>query len=235
MKPEIQKALNGCRKAFAEVPNAIDAWCCHHEGLAEMIQSPAEARIQYILANKPEKEHVTRFNNFRPVRDEAKFSVALEAYDKACASACEAYSNAHALALKAYNKACASAREAHKKARAPALEAYNKACASAWEAYDKAWASAWKGSDLENLYRREVPLGTWNGRSIFSMSMIPKALQTRRGRQLVRWIAFNDNVGDNDGIEALASYLTVQMLAQTYSVPAKEIAAEILRIRQEMP
>lgn len=54
---------------------------------------------------------------------------------------------------------------------------------------------------------------------------------TRRAGQLVEWIAYNDNNGDDEGPEAIAGYISVTMLAHVYNVPARKIADEVFAIR----
>lgn len=61
---------------------------------------------------------------------------------------------------------------------------------------------------------------------------IPHNLDTRRGRDLIGWIAVNDNAGSDDTAEDIAGYLTTTMLAHVYDVPNIEIARAILAIRE---
>ena len=66
MTPEINQALAECRAAFAANPDSKSAWCCHHSILWELLTEPYEKRISYILSDKPESDHLVRFQNFRP-------------------------------------------------------------------------------------------------------------------------------------------------------------------------
>jgi len=61
---------------------------------------------------------------------------------------------------------------------------------------------------------------------------MPHALQTRRGRQLVHWIADNDNDAEMHR-DTVASQMTVKMLAHVYGIESTMIANEIIRIRAE--
>ena len=59
--------------------------------------------------------------------------------------------------------------------------------------------------------------------------MIPTALQTRRGKQFITWIAMNDD--DSIDAEVVACYMTVAMLAHVYNVKRIDLAREIVNIR----
>ena len=112
--PEIIESLKLCREAWADHPDATHAWCCHHEELYEKLTEPPEVRIQYILDYKATSGLVLRFNNFRPVTDQAKLDSLYADY----------------------------------RAKLDPLYADYLA-------------------NLQALYRADVPLGTWNGSSIF--------------------------------------------------------------------
>ncbi len=60
---------------------------------------------------------------------------------------------------------------------------------------------------------------------------IPAALDTRRGRELIVWIALNDNSGNGDSLLEVAGYVSVVMLAHVYDVPAIKIAEAVMKIR----
>ena len=145
-------------------------WHIHHEILLEETTDIQE-RIDYIRANKPEKEIPLRLKLMTPVLHPEKlpssFRKAWEAYCKAR----EAYDKT----WEVYNKA---------------LEVY----INTWEAYDKARETCyntWKVSDkkrkdynkadevyhkalevyspqIEKLHREEHPDCPWNGKTIFS-------------------------------------------------------------------
>jgi hypothetical protein len=165
IQKQIKAAERRCRAAFAKQPEATFSWCCHHERLFEQLTEPAENRIRFILGNKTESEQVTRLNNFRPVRFFDKFKPARDAYDTACKPARDAYDTACKPASDAYYAACKPARDAYDTACKSASDAYDAACKSARDAYDAACKSA--SRRLMKLYNQDVPLGTWNGKSIF--------------------------------------------------------------------
>ena len=144
MKSEIEKAADRCRAAFAEYPNATHAWCCHHEVFYEQLTEPAENRIQFILKNKNESEQVARLNNFRPVRDWAGKLAPLDAD---------------------YEAKCASLYADYEAKRAPLYADYEAKCATLDADYKAKCATLMK--PIKKLYKQEVPLGTWNGKSIF--------------------------------------------------------------------
>ena len=152
-------------------------WHIHHEILLEETTDIQE-RIDYIRANKPEKEIPLRLKLMTPVLHPEKlpssFRKAWEAYDKAR----EAYDKAG----KAYDKAGEAykkAKEAYIKAREAYIKA-RKAYDKAWEVYIKAWEAynkAWKAYDkarkacapqIEKLHKEEHPDCPWNGKTIFS-------------------------------------------------------------------
>ena len=114
----IEEEERDCRKAW-KGSKATHAWHCHHEVLVEALSEPAENRIYYILAGKPQAEQALRLRLFRPVKS------------KAVAPAWKAYDEATAPARKAYNEAVATARKA-----------YNEDLATAWKAYNEAIATA---------------------------------------------------------------------------------------------
>ena len=120
-----------CRAAWAAAPDAIYAWHCHHEALAEPLTGPAGWRIAYILRNKPKHERALRLHLFRPVRNVAALAPARTAYHAALASAWTAYAAACASAGTAYDAALTSARTAYVAARASAGTAYDAARAPA--------------------------------------------------------------------------------------------------------
>ena len=168
MKPikSIEEELADCRQAFAEHPDAKTVWCCHHEVLVEELTDPFEARISYILSDKPEEERAVRFRNFRPVKNEATIArpykdyktavaKAMEGYNAAIAKPWEDYQTANAKAMEGYNAAIEKAmmnretainkpREAYDAAKAQAWKDYSAATAKALEVYYATIAKAWK-------------------------------------------------------------------------------------------
>ncbi len=54
---------------------------------------------------------------------------------------------------------------------------------------------------------------------------------SRKYRQLVEWIAWNDAPGDHADLEALSGYLTVTMLAHVYKLPGVKVAGDVLAMR----
>src|ERR1022692_4314407 len=154
MTKQITKAAKLCRAAFAEYPKATHAWCCHHEKFFEELTEPAENRIQFILSNKSGSEQVTRFNNFRPVTNLAKFQPALAEYEKVRQQAWAEYEKVRQQALAEYEKVRQQAWAEYEKVRQPALSEYEKVRQQALK-------------PLLKLYKKDVPLGTWNDKSIF--------------------------------------------------------------------
>lgn len=154
---DIQSALNACRLAWEQHPEATYGWNIHHEVQIERLTEPIEKRIQYILNFKPRGELITRFNNMRPVVSKLSdaYINASEAYHKASDADIKAR-NAYINASKAWYKANGAYRKAG--------DAYRKAS----DAYRKAYGAYRKASDVymqEHLI--DVPDTTWNGRSIF--------------------------------------------------------------------
>jgi hypothetical protein len=49
---------------------------------------------------------------------------------------------------------------------------------------------------------------------------------------LVKWIADNDNAGDNEGIEATSGYISVLMVADLCSTTPKQVATDVYALRQ---
>ena len=131
-------------------------WHIHHEILLEETTDIQE-RIDYIRANKPEKEIPLRLKLMTPVlhpeKLPARFRKAREAYYKAWEAYDKAW-EAYYKASKAYDKA----REAYYKA----WEAYYKAS----KAYDKAMEAYYQ--QIEKLHKEEHPNCPWNGKTIFS-------------------------------------------------------------------
>lgn len=64
----IEQEATDCRKAFEDVTVGAPVWCCHHEGLCELLREPAEKRIKYILSEKDIKEQARRLREFRPMK-----------------------------------------------------------------------------------------------------------------------------------------------------------------------
>jgi hypothetical protein len=140
MADKINEAAARCREAFENSKIGDYVWCCHHERLYEQLTERAEARIEYILNEKPEHEREVRLNNFRPVID--------------------------ITALADYKKIQQSAWADYKKIQQSAWADYDKIQQSAWADYKKIQQPAL--AKLRVLYQNEVPLGTWNGMSIFN-------------------------------------------------------------------
>jgi hypothetical protein len=155
MTTKIAIAAKNCRAAWTAAPNAKAAWCLHHGRELERLTEPAEKRIAYILAYKPQSEQVARLNNFRPVL--SRLPEALEqimaAFDKVWA----AYHKAWTACDKA-EAACDKARAACDKARA-ARDKARAACDKALAACDK--------EKIARLHIQDVPNHTWNGTDIF--------------------------------------------------------------------
>ena len=144
MKPikSIEEELADCRQAFAEHPDAKTVWCCHHEVLVEELTDPFEARISYILSDKPEEERAVRFRNFRPVKDEVTIAKTMEDVEATKAQAWKDYNIAKAQARKDVEATKAQALEVFEAAIAQPREVYDAATAKAREVYDAATAQA---------------------------------------------------------------------------------------------
>lgn len=145
MKPlkSIEAELADCRKAWKPYANkwrGVSAWCLHHRVHCELLREPPEDRIDYILSEKPEREHAIRFRNFRPVR--VKLPSSLAKANAALDIAYAAWDKAYAAGAKAY-----------------------AAWAKAYAARDKAYAAC--ESELQPLHAQDWPDNSWNGRSIF--------------------------------------------------------------------
>ena len=184
---KLDAATKRCRAAFAKHPKARWAWCCHHAVLYEYLSEPAENRIQYILSYKPVDEQVVRLNNFRPVTNAAKFAplmddynaklaLRMEDYDAKLAPLIMEYRVKCAPLMAVYNSKCASLGADSKSKRhslwlsyisksAPIVADFNAKCAPLMANFKAKCAPLQK--PLLKLYRRDVPFGTWTGRSIF--------------------------------------------------------------------
>jgi hypothetical protein len=170
MSPEITQALAECRAAFTANQDAKSAWCCHHEKLWELLTEPYEKRIAYILSNKPKYEHLIRFRNFRPCSQHDLIATALKEYEAVRAPALKEYEAVRAPAWKEYEAVRAPAWKEYEAVRATALKEYEAVRATALKEYEAVRAPAWKECEAvtATAYQKDVPLGTWNGKSIFS-------------------------------------------------------------------
>ena len=144
-------------------------WHIHHEILLEKT-SNIQKRIDYIKANKPEKEIPLRLKLMTPVLHPEKlpdrFQKALEDYDKAWEDYYKVQQD-YFKALEDYNKAqhYNKALEDYDKILEDsnkAFEDYNKK----FKAYDKVREAS--AADIEKLHREEHPDCPWNGKTIFS-------------------------------------------------------------------
>ena len=170
MKPikSIEEELADCRQAFAEHPDAKTVWCCHHEVLVEELTDPFEARISYILSDKPEEERAVRFRNFRPVKNEATIARPYKDYKTATEKTRADYIAATiARPYKDFSAAIATAQawKDYRAAVSKTWEAYYAATAKAVEVYDAAIKLVEK--PLVDLLNQEWPDHTWNEGSIF--------------------------------------------------------------------
>jgi hypothetical protein len=186
----IEEAAAACRASFAANSEATHAWCCHHKVFLEKLAEPPENRIYYILHHKLKDEQITRLNNFRPALSLSENY--LESFDKAV----RAINIARNKLWKTYDKTCdrlakSEARKAE--AAAPdwdvpgAWDTYMQAFTEAQDSHEAARKEAWKIAEVERnkaweaykaaldkslkahlkAYRKDVPFGTWNGKSIF--------------------------------------------------------------------
>jgi hypothetical protein len=158
MKPEIKQALEECRAAFAANQGAKSAWCCHHEILWEILTEPYEKRIAYILSDKPEGEHLVRLHNFRPCARHDVIASCRADYEAKYESLDADY-EAKYESLDADYEAKYESLYADYKAKRESLDAdYEAKCESLDADYE---------AKCESLYKNDVPLATWNGKSIF--------------------------------------------------------------------
>ena len=138
-------------------------WHIHHEILIEETTNIQE-RIDYIRANKPEKEIPLRLKLMTPVLHPEKLPTRFR-------KASEAYHNAS----EALRKASESYRKAWK-VYDEKREAYDKSredCEKAWKVYDKAVEDCEKAQktcapQIEKLHKEEHSDCPWNGKTIFS-------------------------------------------------------------------
>ena len=163
---EIAAALKRCRAAFKKHPDAKWAWFCHHEKLCEELREPAEVRIQYILDAKPKHEQATRFNNFRPVLDEKKLTQARAEYERVTSQALAQYERVTSPARAEYERVKSQAWAEYERVTSQALAQYERVTSPARAQYKRVTSQAFK-TYLRKIYRQDVPLGTWNGKSIF--------------------------------------------------------------------
>ena len=153
----IAREAKDARAHWAAHPDATEAAHTHHGRTPfEVLTDTPEARIAYILSDKPKEEQALRLRLFRAVPDGT-----VAAYLKATATAWAAYLKAKAPAGAAYLKATAPAGAAYQKATATAEAAYQKATAPAEAAYRKA--------TVVPAHRDLCPTPDcpWDGRSIF--------------------------------------------------------------------
>jgi hypothetical protein len=64
----IEREAEMCRKAFKGIVVGAIVQHCHHEQWLELLTEPAEARIAYILHDKPHNERAARLRRFRPLK-----------------------------------------------------------------------------------------------------------------------------------------------------------------------
>ena len=63
----IEEEAVACRAAWAAKPRAKAGVHIHHECAAELLTEPIEARIAYILTQKPKEEQALRLHLMRPI------------------------------------------------------------------------------------------------------------------------------------------------------------------------
>ena len=162
----IAKEAAACRAAWAAMPDATAGVHIHHEIVAEKLTEPIEARITYILNEKPKTEQALRLRLMRPVT-----ASAWAEYEKVRASARAEYEKVTASAWAEYDKVTASAWAEYDKVTAPALAEYKKVTASALAEYKKVTASAWAEYKKVTASAHQAICPTpdcpWDGQSIF--------------------------------------------------------------------
>lgn len=57
-------------------------------------------------------------------------------------------------------------------------------------------------------------------------------VRTPSYRQAVAWVALNDNPGEREPAAAVASYLTVGLVADLFDVPQEKVAADVVERRE---
>ena len=172
MNEELETALSACRAAFAEVPEATHAWCCHHEVLVEQLIEKPEVRIQFILHHKAPEEQVTRLNNFRPVRDMALYDDCVakrKALDDDYVATFDALTDDYVAKRKALTDDYDTKLDALDDDYDTKLDALDDDCVAKRKALNDDYDTKREAlhDDYVALYDQEVPLGTWNGKSIF--------------------------------------------------------------------
>lgn len=133
----IDQELADCRAAWADNPNSLISWCCHHEILLEPLFESADNRIRYILSDKVESEQAVRLRNFRPLR------FVPEHLAKARADWCKARAELD-----------------------KAVAVWAKAKADIYKAVAK-WNKASADWDKASAFDAEWPHNTWTDSSIF--------------------------------------------------------------------
>ena len=171
----IEEEATLCRAAFAGSKVGDMAWCVHHSMLCEPLTEPAESRIQYILAGKPEEERARRLHEMRPVK--GKLPAELDAARAKLDAACDKWAAARAKLDAAYaeldaayaelDATCAKLDAAGAKWYA-ARAKWNAAC-DKWNAACDKWNAACDKYKpvLEALHVVECPGSSWDGTSIF--------------------------------------------------------------------
>ena len=174
----LETALRRCRAAWAKFPEAKWAWCCHHAILSEQLTEPASNRIEYILRDKAASEQVTRLNNFRPVQDESKIATLYADYESKRATLYADYAYKIATLYADYESKRAPLLADYASKLDPLHADYASKIATLYADYASKRAPLYadyesKRATLQmqkpmlKLYRHDVPLGTWNGLSIF--------------------------------------------------------------------
>ena len=82
----IAAEAKACRAAWAAMSDATHGVHIHHETVAEPLTEPIEARIAYILTQKPKAEQALRLRLMRPVT-----AAALAEYERVTAAAWAEY------------------------------------------------------------------------------------------------------------------------------------------------
>lgn len=63
--------------------------------------------------------------------------------------------------------------------------------------------------------------------------MLKLAYKSRRYRQYVEWIAYNDSDADGPDVELIADYLTTTMLAHVNNLTPDKVAQDVAAMRRE--
>jgi hypothetical protein len=138
-----EKEAADCLKAFKNFKVGGYVVHCHHEVLYEVLNEPAENRVNYILKEKPKKEQALRLRLFRPVTGPAWAE-----YQKVKGQAWAEYEKVEGPALAEYEKVTGPAWAEYQKVKGSALAEYQKVTGSAHKLICKIKDCPWNGKTI---------------------------------------------------------------------------------------